>query len=104
MYRVTRNEEERLTYDTKTSLAFREYSTILVAIQVHSSAYIYFYSVNFRMVLHYNDDLLLNNEQFNFLCQALAENLSISNLPEASEDVPYLFSFAMFLTPIFDEI
>ena len=56
------------------------------------------------MVLYYKDDLLLNNEQFNFLCQALAENLSISNLPEASEDVPYLFSFAMFLTPIFDEI
>ena len=56
------------------------------------------------MVLLYNDDLLLNNEQFNFLCQALAENLSISNLPEASEDVSYLFSFTMFLTPIFDEI
>ena len=55
------------------------------------------------MVLHYNDDLLLNNEQFNFLCQALAENLSISNLPEASEDVPCIFSFAMFLTPIFEK-
>ena len=56
------------------------------------------------MALHYNDDLLLNNKQFNFLCQALGENLSISNLPEASEDVSYLFYFAMFLTPIFDEI
>ena len=27
MYRVTRNEEERLTFDMKTSLALREYST-----------------------------------------------------------------------------
>ena len=30
MYRVPRNEEERLTIGTKTSLSLREYPTILV--------------------------------------------------------------------------
>ena len=58
MYRVTRNEEERLTFGTKTSLALSELPTILVAIQVRSSACISFYSFIFRMILHYNDDIL----------------------------------------------
>ena len=34
----------------------------------------------------------------------IGKNLSISNLPQASKDVSSLFYFAMFLTPIFDEI
>ena len=56
------------------------------------------------MVLYYNNDILLNDEQFTPLHQALAENWTIHNLPETPNDVSLLFYFALFLALVFDDI
>ena len=96
------------------SLLLHEVPTILVAIRVSSCVsihtFLFFYSFDFGavMVLYYNDDILLNDEQFTSLCQALAENLTISNLPKHLTTFTISFItvlyFAMFLAPAFDEI